>query len=181
MQKPVLTDKEIHIDTGRFIISKRDTLGKIISGNDYFYETTGYAKHELEGQAETLLRHPDMPEVIFKLVHDRILYDDTVTVLMKNLTKSGSHYWAVTEFEVKKDKLTEEIKYITEIGRAAPKSAVKVIEPIYAKLSDIEKRKSIKASEAFLIEILEEEGKSYDDFIDDLAGTSGSYKNLFVR
>lgn len=178
MGKSTPNDHEIFIEPGRFIISKSDSEGKIISGNELFIETSGYTEKELIGKQHSLLRHPDMPGVMFKLIWDRIVYESPVTVLIKNLTKDGSFYWTVTEFETKKDKLSGKIKYYTAIRRAAPKSAVKTIEPLYVKLAQIETRKNMNASEAYLIEFLEEQSMSYDDFIDKLVGTSGSYKSL---
>ena len=107
---------------------------------------------------------------------DRIKNRQNIFALVKNLAKDGRYYWVVTEFETKVDPLTEEIVGYTAFRKAAPKNAVKAIEPIYRKLLEIEAAGGMEASEKYLRGYLEEQGKTYDQFIDELIGNKAFSK-----
>jgi len=85
----------------------------------------------------------------------------------------------VTEFESKMDPLTNEPVSYTAFRKAAPRDAIAKIEPIYKKLVEIEQASGMVGSEAYLKGFLEEQGKSYDEFIDDLVGNKGIFKIFF--
>ncbi|MEJ2500674.1 MAG: PAS domain S-box protein, partial [Campylobacterales bacterium] len=63
MPQPV--DEEIKLDPKKYIVSKTDPKGIIEYGNDYFVEISGYKESELIGQPHNIIRHPDMPKVVF--------------------------------------------------------------------------------------------------------------------
>ena len=180
MARPTPTDKEKHLDPKRYIVSKTDPKGVITYGNDYFVEVTGYTKDELIGKPHNIIRHPDMPKIVFKLMWDRIKQGKNIIALVKNLAKDGSYYWVVTDFEAKMDPLSNEPISYTAFRKAAPRKAIEAIEPIYAKLVEIEKDGGMKASEEYLKGYLEAKGKSYDEFIDELVGNHGLFKMFFV-
>ena len=48
------------------IVSKTDINGIITFVNDEFCKISGYSYDELIGQNHNIVRHPDMPKVIFK-------------------------------------------------------------------------------------------------------------------
>lgn len=58
-----------------FIVSKTDLTGRITYGNDIFIEFSGYEEHELLGSQHNIIRHPDMPRVVFKLLWDYLAED----------------------------------------------------------------------------------------------------------
>jgi len=180
MQRPRPVDKEITLDPKRYIVSKTDSKGIITYGNDYFVEISGYAEAELIGQPHNIIRHPDMPKVAFKLMWDRIQSGQPFMAIVKNLAKDGSYYWVVSEFESKKDKLTNKITGYTAFRKAAPKDAVKAIEPIYAKLLEIEEVSGMEGAENYLVGFLEEAGLSYDEYINKLVGNKGLFKLFFA-
>lgn len=179
MQRPTPKNEEIVLDPKRYIVSKTDEKGVITYGNDYFVEISGYTEAELIGKPHNLIRHPDMPKVVFKLLWDRIQSGQQIMALVKNLAKDGRYYWVVTEFESKKDKLTNKITSYTAFRKAAPKDAVKAIEPIYAKLLEIEEQSGIEGAENYLLGFLEDKGLSYDEYIDKLVGNKGFFKIFF--
>jgi hypothetical protein len=100
--------------------------------------------------------------------------------LVKNLAKDGKYYWVVTEFETKRDPITNEIISYTAFRKAAPKKAVEAIAPVYKKLVEIEAEGGMEASENYLRGFLEEQGKTYDEFIDELIGNKGFFKAFFT-
>ena len=54
------------------IVSKTDLKGRITYANDVFQRVSGYTAKELLGQPHSIIRHPDMPRCIFKLLWDRL-------------------------------------------------------------------------------------------------------------
>ncbi|BDY13119.1 PAS domain-containing protein [Hydrogenimonas cancrithermarum] len=179
MARPTPIDEEITLDPKRYIVSKTDTKGVIEYGNDYFVQISGYKESELIGQPHNIIRHPDMPRIVFKMMWDRIRNRENIFAIVKNLAKDGRYYWVVTEFETKVDPLTNEITGYTAFRKAAPKEAVKAIEPIYEKLIEIEAVGGMEASEKYLRGYLEERGVTYDEFVNDLIGNKGLFKAFF--
>ena len=139
MAHPKPTDNEIKLNTKKYIVSKTDKRGIIEYGNDYFVEISGYSEAELIGQPHSIVRHPDMPKVVFKMMWDRINRAQNIMAVVKNLAKDGSYYWVVTEFEPKVDPITNEILSHTAFRKAAPQKAIDTMEPMYQKLLEIEK------------------------------------------
>ena len=180
MSKPTPTDNEIKLSTTKHIVSKTDDKGIIEYGNDYFVEISGYTEKELIGQPHSIIRHPDMPKVVFKMMWDRIKQGKNIMAIVKNLAKDGSYYWVVTEFEPKLDTISGEVISYTAFRKAAPQKAIDAIIPIYAKLIEIEADSGMEASEKYLRGYLEENGTTYDDFIDSLVGNSGMFKIFFT-
>ena len=180
MMHPTPTDIEIKLSSKRYIVSKTDAKGIIEYGNDYFVEISGYSESELIGQPHSIVRHPDMPKIVFKMMWDRINSGQNIMAVVKNLAKNGNYYWVVTEFEPKRDTLTNEIISHTAFRKAAPQSAVDTVAPIYAKLLELEKDGGMDASERFLREFLETNNTTYDDYINSLVGNKGIFKIFFT-
>jgi PAS domain S-box-containing protein len=174
------TGKQIELSPKKYIVSKTDAKGVIEYGNDYFVEISGYSENELIGQPHSIIRHPDMPKIAFKLMWDRIKEGKNFMAIVKNLAKNGDHYWVVTEFEPKKDTITGEIISHTAFRKAAPQKAIDAIEPIYAELVKIEKEHGMEGSEKYLRGLLDEQHKTYDEFIDELVGNKGLFKIFFA-
>jgi PAS domain S-box-containing protein len=179
VNRPEPIDKEIELDPKRYIMSKTDPKGVIEYGNEYFVEISGYKESELIGRPHNIIRHPDMPKIVFKLMWDRLENRKNIYALVKNLAKSGRYYWVMTDFDVKINKATDETVGYFAYRRAAPKQAVKQAEKLYAKLVEIEKERGMDGSEKYLLGFLEERGQTYDQFIDDITKNNGLIKLWF--
>ncbi len=180
MSHPKPIDNEIKLSDKRYIVSKTDTKGIIEYGNDYFVEISGYTEEELIGKPHSIVRHPDMPRIAFKLMWDRIKEGKNFIAVVKNLAKDGSYYWVVTDFEPKVDSITNEIISHTAFRKAAPQKAIDTMTPIYAKLLELEKEGGMEASEKYLRDFLAQNNTTYDDFINKLVGNSGLFKIFFA-
>jgi PAS domain S-box-containing protein len=178
--RPEPIDNEIKLNPKRYIVSKTDAKGIIEYGNDYFVEISGYTESELIGKPHSIVRHPDMPKIVFKLMWDRIKSAKNIMAIVKNLAKDGSYYWVITEFEPKVDPLTNKVISHTAFRKAAPQKAIDAIEPIYKKLLEVEKDGGIEASEKYLRTYLEERDVTYDDFVDKFIGSKGLSKVFFT-
>ena len=179
MSHPTPIDNEIKLSDKRYIVSKTNSKGIIEYGNDYFVEISGYSEEELIGQPHSIVRHPDMPQIAFKLMWDRIKEGKNFIAVVKNLAKDGSYYWVITEFEPKVDPISNEIISHTAFRKAAPQKAIDEIEPIYQKLLEIEQDGGMEASEKYLRGFLEEKNLTYDEYINKIVGNNGLFKAFF--
>jgi len=155
--KPTPIDEEIVLNPKRYIISETDAKGKITYCNDYFIEVSGYPKEELIGKPHSIIRHPDMPKVVFKLLWKIISKGKNINAVVKNLAKDGRYYWIFTEFEARRDERDQIVGYRADRKSISP-HILEIIAELYAKLLTIEKEESLEASERYLIEFLKEKG-----------------------
>ena len=65
---------ETFFDESEIIVSKTDRKGRLTYTNQTFCRLAGYTEAELLGQPHSVVRHPDMPRAIFKLLWDRHAY-----------------------------------------------------------------------------------------------------------
>lgn len=172
--------QEILLNPKQYIVSKTDTKGNITYANDYFIEICGYSYAELKGQPHSIIRHPDMPRVIFKLMWQRIESGQNIMAIVKNLAKDGRHYWVITDFEAKKDRLTNEVVGYTAFRKACPRDAIETMAPIYKKLLELERIGGMEVSEKYLLWLLEEKEMNYDEFINKLVKNTGLFKIFFT-
>ncbi|MEA1892390.1 MAG: PAS domain-containing protein [Campylobacterota bacterium] len=180
MTHPEPIDNEIKLSPKRYIVSKTDPKGIITYSNDYFVEICGYTQEELIGQPHSIVRHPDMPKIAFKLMWSRIQQGQNFIAVVKNLAKDGSYYWVVTDFEPKMDPISNEIISYTAFRKAAPQKAIDTMGPIYAKLLELEEEGGMDASQQFLYDFLEDNNVTYDEYINKLVGNSGLFKLFFT-
>lgn len=57
---------ETIVPKGELIVSRTDLKGNITYANETFALISGYEVDELIGRSHNIVRHPDMPKVIFK-------------------------------------------------------------------------------------------------------------------
>ena len=158
MNKPTPFNEEIILDPKRYIVSETDAKGKITFCNDYFKEVAGYSDEELIGTAHNIVRHPDMPKVVFKLLWETISKGTNINAVVKNLAKDGRYYWIFTEFEMRKDTDTGEIIGYSASRKSISKHVVEVIAALYKELFEVERKEGVEASEKHLYILLKEIG-----------------------
>ncbi len=88
-----VTDIETPFPTGRHVISHSDTSGIIIYVNQFLVDISGYKESELLNQPHHILRHPDMPPVIFEQMWKTLGKGHMWHGAIKNLRKDGGFYW----------------------------------------------------------------------------------------
>lgn len=164
LKRPTPIDEEVVWDKSQTIVSKTDLYGTIEYANDAFVEASGYQEFELVGQPHNLIRHPDMPQVVFKVLWDNIKKGHKFHGIVKNLAKSGRFYWVITDFDYVDDDDANIVKYIAR-RKAVPAGVVKKVEDLYRRLLQIEEVRGIEGSEKYLTGYLEELGMSYVQLI----------------
>jgi PAS domain S-box-containing protein len=89
----VPTSRERFFEQDEIIVSKTDLKGRITYANQVFCRIAGYREAELLGQPHSIIRHPDMPRAVFKLLWDTILEGHEIFAYVKNMARSGDFYW----------------------------------------------------------------------------------------
>ncbi|WP_459212828.1 PAS domain-containing protein [Aquimarina rhabdastrellae] len=166
-KRPIAVNEEIILDPERALMSKTNPRGVIEYANDYFMTISGYEEQELIGQPHNVIRHPDMPKVIFKWLWRRLQEKKNMHAIIKNLAKDGRYYWVITDFEVKLNDMNE-VASIVARRRTPPRMTIASIKDLYKKLLAIEQAQSVEVSERYLIGFLEEQGMTYDEYIEDI-------------
>jgi len=75
----------IPLSPKKYIVSKTNKQGFIEYGNDCFAEVSAYTEAGLMGQSHNIIRHPDMPKLIFKMMWERVLRGQNIFAVVKNL------------------------------------------------------------------------------------------------
>ncbi len=175
--RPTPSDREVDWNKNKVLLSKTDTKGTILYANEDFIDVSGYDEFELIGQPHNIIRHPDMPKVIFKFLWDSIKASKNIHVIIKNMSKTGRYYWVITDFKIIADSDGEIVGYFGTRKSVPEDVIVKFIEPLYKKLLHIEEASGMSASEEYLTGFLEERKKTYMEYIDHLVATGKDDKN----
>lgn len=172
--RPAPIDEEVQWNKAETIISRTDKYGTIDFANDTFCNVCGYSREELLGQPHNIIRHPDMPKIIFKVLWDNLLDGVNFHAIVKNLAKSGRYYWVITNFAITRDSSGNIISFLAR-RTSVPKGVVdEYIAPFYKKLLDLEKVGGMQASAAFVGEYLSKINKTYPEFIYEIMKNSGA-------
>lgn len=150
------------------IFSRTDLKGKITYANNIFIEFSGYPQTELIGEQHNIIRHPDMPRAVFKLLWDKIQNKEECCAYVKNMSKDGSFYWVFATVSPAYDENGNPKGYTSWRGK--PKqSGLEAAKSLYAIMLEAEKKagpaNAIEASTKILTDLLKEKGMSYDEFV----------------
>ncbi|BAF70906.1 PAS domain-containing protein [Nitratiruptor sp. SB155-2] len=88
---------ETEVPKDELIISRTDMKGIITYANETFAKISGYTPEELIGKPHNILRHPDMPKVVFKDLWQTIQQEKIWSGYVKNLRKDRGFYWVYAE------------------------------------------------------------------------------------
>jgi len=164
-------DHELVMRDEDFIVSKTDTKGRITYANQVFIEFSGFAESEFIGKQHNVIRHPDMPRAVFKLLWDHIQSGKEIFAYVKNICKDGSYYWVIANVTPSVDDGGREVGYYSVRRKPNPK-AIRVISDLYRQMLAIEQqagaRDAIDASTRHLQGLLDEKAMTYEQFILDL-------------
>lgn len=170
-----LTGVENTFDKDEFIVSKTDKTGKILYTNKVFLTTAEYEEKELIGKPHSIVRHPEMPKCVYKLLWETIQSGKELFAYINNKAKSGNNYWVFAHVTPSFDENNQINGYHS--NRRVPNRKVldEIIIPLYAKLLAEEKKHSnskdgMEASYKMLMNILKEKGMTYDEFIFSIKG-----------
>lgn len=157
----VTIDKEERLEAHELFFSITKSDSTILTGNDLFVRISGYAKEELIGRHHNIIRHPDMPRIVFKTFWEYLKGGKPIVAYVKNRTKEGGFYWVLAAVFP----LGE--RYISIRLKAVSRS-FGIIKEIYAALADAEMREGMEGSEKLFEPLLNSAGfDTYDHFMSD--------------
>ena len=147
-----------------FIISKTDLKGRITYVNKIFMAMGEYSEEELLGQPHSIIRHPDMPKAVFKLLWKMVQDGDEIFAFVLNKTKNGNDYWVYANVTPSRDENSKTIGYYSVRRMPNPK-ALEIITPLYTQMKQAEKSGGVDAGIKVLTDVLNEKGVSYNELI----------------
>ncbi len=164
------TAREVFFDRDRFIVSKTDLKGRITYVNRAFCAVAGYHENELLGAPHSLIRHPDMPRAVFKLLWDRLAEGSEVFAYVKNMTKNGDFYWVFAHVTPSYDGARHMVGFHSNRRLPNPRVVRETITPLYAELKRVEDsiangKQGLAASSKLLNEIVSSKARSYDELV----------------
>ncbi|MBA4252254.1 MAG: aerotaxis receptor Aer [Chlorobiaceae bacterium] len=151
-----------------FIVSKTNVKGIITYCNQVFIEYAQYSEAELLGSQHNIVRHPDMPRAVFKLLWDTISKKEEIFAYVKNMSKDGSGYWVLANVTASLDQQNNIIGYYS-VRRKPKSTSVRAASELYREMVALENKVGTKdaifASSEYLNGILSKGGMSYEEFI----------------
>ncbi|QRV02474.1 hypothetical protein JTE88_01575 [Arcanobacterium phocisimile] len=167
--KPAPTGEIQDVEPHELFFSTTDSKGVIQLSNEVFTRLSRYDVDELRGAPHNIVRHPDMPASIFKLVWDTLEAGKPFAGYMLNLAGDGSEYdvfATITPLPTG--------GYLSVRARPMREEVFTRIREVYARVLEHEKtlidgglnrRQAAESALSFLSEELSRAGiDSYEDF-----------------
>lgn len=168
--KSSLTGVEQFFGEDEIIVSKTNLKGHITYANDVFLNIAGYTEKEVIGQPHSMIRHPDMPRCIFKLLWDSIQGSHEIFAYVMNRCKNGDHYWVYAHVTPSRTGTGEIVGYHS--NRRVPDRQILegTIMPLYKDLKAAEDKESnrkqgLVSSSGMVANLLQERNVQYDEFV----------------
>ena len=163
------TGEERSFSAEELIVSKTDPRGVITYANDVFLRVGAYGLDEVIGQPHNLIRHPDMPRAVFKLLWDTLAARQELFAYINNLAADGANYWVLAHVTPSYGAGGSVVGYHSNRRRPSPR-ALDRVRPLYEALLAEERRHpnaraAVAASSALLDQLVSAHAASYEDFV----------------
>lgn len=156
---------EVVLGEHDLIVSKTCPKGIIHYANRKFMAISGYSEQQLLGQPHNIIRHPDMPKAVYRLMWKALQRGHEFFGFVKNSCADGSYYWVFANVTPDMD-LQGQLQGYYSVRRKPNLDTIKhYIEPLYRSMLEIEARgqgsSAIDLSVAKLESWLQEIGMDY--------------------
>jgi PAS domain S-box-containing protein len=166
-----ITFKDEGLDA-RALVTRTDLKGIITFASKAFRGMTKFTKEDLIGSPHSIVRHPFMPEAVFKDMWDTIQRGEHFAGLVMNLRKDSNHYWV----EVNVDPIDEEGNVVNDPDKIAGYLAIRrepsreEIEQAYQlykamRKAELLEKNSLRDWEKELLEKLDKLPKNAEDLL----------------
>lgn len=168
------TGVERHFTREEIIVSKTDTKGIITYANDIFLRVCAMSEQEVVGQPHNVIRHPDMPRAVFRLMWETIEAGQEIFAYVVNLAADGGSYWVLAHVTPSMDQSGRLVGYHSNRRWVEPEIR-REVAAVYATIRGAELRErrtpdaiaaGVTALEAHLARV----GTSYEQYVWSLAG-----------
>jgi len=151
------------------IVSKTDVNGIITYANKTFLDVALYTEEEVLGMPHSLIRHPDMPRCVFKLLWDTIQDGSEIFAYVKNMAKNGDYYWVFAHVTPSFN-FQKQIVGFHSNRRRPERHQIKVASGLYQELKQEEDRHAdwktgMQAATEMLLEAVAKKEMEYDEFV----------------
>lgn len=133
------TGRESPFGENEIIVSKTDLKGRLTYTNDVFLRVSRFTAKDLIGQPHSIIRHPDMPRSIFKLLWDTIQAKQEIFAYVVNMASNGDHYWVLAHVTPSFDASGNLIGFHSN-RRKTDADKIAKIAPLYKTLLEEERR-----------------------------------------
>lgn len=162
--------RELQFPASELIVSKTDLKGRMTYVNRLFCKLAGYSEAALLGQPHSIVRHPDMPRSVFKLLWEAIEARREIFAYVKNMSANGDHYWVFAHVTPSFGANGAITGYHS--NRRAPDRGIvqTTIAPLYAEILAIERRHAngkdaVAAGHRALVDFVTSQKVSYDELM----------------
>jgi PAS domain S-box-containing protein len=162
------TGRESPFRDDEIIVTKTDPQGRLTYANEVFLRVSCLTVADALGKPHSLIRHPDMPRSVFRLMWETIKARGEFFGYVKNLARNGDHYWVFAHVTPSFDAAGVVTGFHS--NRRKPDAAqIERIDAIYQRLLSAERSKAdgrdgLQAGVALLDTILGEKRMSYERF-----------------
>lgn len=151
------------------IVSKTDPSGRIMYVNQTLLKISDFTEADLIGQQHSIVRHPEMPRSVFKLLWETVQSGQEIFAYVVNLTKFGDHYWVFAHITPTFGADGSIIGFHSN-RRAPDRAGVQSAQALYKVLLEEEqryadRRKGMLSATELLQSMLADKGKEYDEFV----------------
>ena len=165
-----LTGVERFFDDDEIIVSKTDLKGHVTYANRVFLRMAGYTEQEILGQPHSIIRHPDMPRCIFKLLWDTLAGGKEIFAYVINRSANGDHYWVLAHVTPSYDGSGNVTGYHSSRRTVDRAVLDDTIIPLYKSLLDEENRHTdrkagMQSSFDMVLNLLKDKGMDYDELV----------------
>ncbi len=132
-----MNNQEVRLQPDDLIITKTDQKGVITYANRKFMQVSNYAESALLGQAHNLIRHPDMPRGVFRLMWKTLMQGKEFFGILKNYTADGGFYWVFANVTPDYG-IDGSTKGYYSVRRMPTRHAIDTMTRIYAEMRAVE-------------------------------------------
>lgn len=162
--------REISFDDSEFIVSKTDLKGHITYANRTFLKISGFDEEDILGAPHSVIRHPDMPRCVFKLLWEKLTAGKEIFAYVNNLAKNGDNYWVFAHVTPSYDSGGSPVGYHSNRRVPDRKVLEGTIIPLYRGLLDVEaqapdRKVGLAQSHQRILDLLQEKGMDYDELV----------------
>lgn len=163
------TGRESPFAEHEIIVTKTDTKGLITYANETFLRVSHFRIDDVLGKPHNIIRHPDMPRCVFKLLWDTLKSGKEMFAYVLNLASNGDHYWVLAHVTPSFDSGGRIVGYHS-MRRKPAATQVAAASALYRTLLEEERAapgpaEGMQRSYDRLMSNLRAKGVGYDEFV----------------
>lgn len=165
-----MTGRERFFEENDVIVTKTDCSGRITYANDIFLNISDLNESAAIGAPHNIIRHPDMPACIFRLLWTTVQAGREIFAYVLNRAAKGDHYWVFAHVTPTLAADGQIAGFHSNRRRPDRRIIEETMVPLYRTLLNTEcqavsRAKGIEAAQALLEQRLQAQGMDYDRFI----------------